>query len=524
MKILSIISVARNDNYERNFAYRFNHSLRSLADSARQLGCLEEIEWILCDWGSSPSIDALIDFRVPGVREILKIVDINSAILSALPSKSINSALAMNIDLRLAQGKCVLHLDTDAFFLTTQLRLLMDLARGRFRDYVPHAKTFFVIPRVEVPFTTTWQNLSYHEYQRLLLHRGAALYEAGSHLGLGSMQGLMTTKEVWDEFGGLSEGYNILGAIDADIVLRIGRYYPIVSTAGLGLRLYHQGHRDVDNAGLKEPFAEISQEPPPLEDNPNGQTWGQIQGFTLSARELLSVSQLSDCYPLARPSFSPLPHYVDFLKELILTLSLKTEASEFIKTILAEDFAADGLTDQSRVIVLYIIILALGKNFSSARVLLLTPRTSSVRLIMNRLAEGEAIWLFNPLPTPDAVIACPIVPKYTLTGKYPQMVKLQPLQGPAGPHLKSLPHLHPYPSTFDLCYLELGEGYRLTELLRQDLSERWSSRAVIIIDTTWGTQEGAELEALEQQLVGTHHHKKMKGFHIFYPQDEPNII
>jgi hypothetical protein len=292
MKKLSIISCARNDHYNGNFAYRLRMSVYSLWHCLEKLGCVSEVEWIICDWNSTPeSIDALFAGQPPAKAEFLRVLDVTEASLTehGLPL-DLNAGLAFNLGLRQAEGEFILGTDSDAFYILPQVDILWRLLSGAYQEFYPDPHTYFAIERSEVPFSLVQGSPSYEELCRLIAVYGGRFRLCADPFCFGGYQGMLARRSAWEEMGGLSERYRGWGMNDTDYVVRHGSRYPVVNTNGIGLRFYHLGHRD-PNKPHTGPQATALNFVPQLKAM--GEAWGSLGSTPLAKRARADASKLN---------------------------------------------------------------------------------------------------------------------------------------------------------------------------------------------------------------------------------------
>ncbi|MEJ2038014.1 MAG: hypothetical protein P8X55_03665, partial [Desulfosarcinaceae bacterium] len=71
--ILSLIIGARNDSFMGNFQWRLSTALNFIADSLKQIGRMNDVEVVVCDWGSQTPLHQVLPLT-PQAAEITRFV------------------------------------------------------------------------------------------------------------------------------------------------------------------------------------------------------------------------------------------------------------------------------------------------------------------------------------------------------------------------------------------------------------------------------------------------------------------
>jgi hypothetical protein len=518
MKKLSLISFGRNDNYNGNYAYRLNMSIASLIESLKIINRLAEVEWVFCDWNSPErSLDYVIERKRPEVEELVRIVEVKVLQADLIQDRP---ALPLNIALRHAEGTYVLHTDSDAFYTPGHLQVLFSLLDEHFKDYCDVKSSYFAIPRLEIPFEMTQRNPTYEEWTRYLVMNGGHVKENCYPFCEGAMQGLLCTRQMWEEFGGLSENYYGYGLVDTDFILRVGARYPIVNTAGLGLRLHHMGHRSPQ---LKEDVRYASPKSYVHKTNPNRLEWGTLRGIELTKRPLLEVG--SNPIPPAKdlPLESPLfpwegidwPSFYHTHKETINQITGCSKVISECETKL--DYAGHRLT-RMELTSLALILLYARQQRHYATGMVLGPQLEPLLCLMWIYPPME-MYLFSEGAAQDVEIVnrLRIISSFA-AGLFNLKNSCRYLY-PEAPEnfFHRLPSLWPYPSAHDLVVTGLGVESPLPVV---ELVRLAHSQSMFILGPASTEMKITELEAA---LIATHERHLVRDFHLFSPRTSSDI-
>jgi hypothetical protein len=513
MKKLSLISFGRNDNYNGNYAYRLNMSIASLIESLKIINRLAEVEWVFCDWNSPErSLDYVIERKRPEVEELVRIVEVKVLQADLIQDRP---ALPLNIALRHAEGTYVLHTDSDAFYTPGHLQVLFSLLDEHFKDYCDVKSSYFAIPRLEIPFEMTQRNPTYQEWTRYLVMNGGHVKENCYPFCEGAMQGLLCTRQMWVEFGGLSENYSGYGLVDTDFTLRVGARYPIVNTGGLGLRLHHMGHRSLQ-VNTDTPHASAKSYVHKL--NPNRLEWGTLRGVELIKRRLLVVEPDPVPPAEATPGLSPLLVWesIDWSpfslthKDIIGQI---TGCSKVISECEAKyDYAGHRLT-RAELTSLALILLYARQQQQFATGMVLGPQVEPLlclmwifpQMEMVFFSEGaaEEVEIPNRLRIASSFAAMLFKLKNSCRYLYPE--------APAN-FFPTLPRLWPYPSAYDLVLTGLGMESPLpvAELVRVV-----HPQTLLILGPASSEPKVTELALA---LALTHQRHLVRDCHLFSPR------
>jgi hypothetical protein len=513
MKKLSLISFGRNDNYDGNYAYRVNMSIGSLIESLKIINRLAEVEWVFCDWNSPElSLDYIIGRQRPEVEELIRIVEVKVLEADLIQN---NAALPMNIALRHAEGTYVLHTDSDAFYTPGHLGVLFSLLDGHFKDYCDVNRSYFAIPRLEIPWEITQRNPSYLEWTRYLTMNGGHVKENCYPFCEGAMQGLLSTRQMWVELGGLSEHYFGYGLVDTDFTLRVGARYPIVNTAGLGLRLHHMGHRN-PQANKEVPHASLKSYV--HQTNPNRLEWGTLDGIELMKRALLAVEP--NPIPPAKdlPLESPLFPWesIDWSscyqthEEMINQIAAYFKVIDYMENIY--DYAGHRL-GREEMTSLALILLYSRQQRHLATAIVLGSQLEPLLSLMEIYPQIEMVF-FSEGAALDVEIASRLSIASTFaTGLFKLKNSCRYLY-PEAPEnfFHSLPCLWPYPSAYDLVVTGLGVESPLPVM---ELVGVTHSQSLLILGPA---STEIKMTELEGALIATHERHLVRDFHLFSPR------
>lgn len=247
---ITIVMPARNDAYLGNSAYRIETALNFLADEVAALGRRDDLEVLVVDWGSErPLVEAL---RLTDAARALTSFLIVPPAIAARHSESspFPTPRVLNAGIRRARGRFVAQTVADILFpreTLAKMFALADPARER------ESRRLFVFNRKEIPREVVDREAALSELRELIATADETLHEELDPLLLVPADCQMMSKELWVECRGYDERYLLWGWSDADLNLRLDRFYGTVNVFdGAPLRVYHLEHATPDRRTRKQ--------------------------------------------------------------------------------------------------------------------------------------------------------------------------------------------------------------------------------------------------------------------------------
>ena len=112
-KALSLVLCSRNDTYSGNSLWRLRTALDFLGREAVGCGLLEQIEAVVCDWGSDAPLAEVLEL-VPEAAEITRFLHVPEAVAAKRQRDSpFPEVLANNAAIRRARGEFIGRIDQD---------------------------------------------------------------------------------------------------------------------------------------------------------------------------------------------------------------------------------------------------------------------------------------------------------------------------------------------------------------------------------------------------------------------------
>lgn len=243
-KLLTIVMIARNDNYMGNNLWRVATSINSIARNIIYLGAEQEVEVIVSDWGSETPIQeslnlleisrSLVNFLITP-RHIAKIYDRDS---------HFSRPHAINTAMRRASGTFVMYTDADIFIpLVSLAKMLHGLRCGYLDDYSLD-ESFFWGSRHNLPqeFVRT-SPLLCHVDQHIERHWCDYVVDkmdTTEYKGPGAC--LLMKKKIWFETTGMDESLIYWGWNDVDYTQRLSSQYRWDDLLNHGIKFFHLEH------------------------------------------------------------------------------------------------------------------------------------------------------------------------------------------------------------------------------------------------------------------------------------------
>ena len=127
---LSLIIGARNDAFMGNFQWRLSTTLNFIASSLLEIGRLDDVEVVVCDWGSQVPLHQVLQLS-PAACKITHFVIVPPDMAEKKQKDSIFPIpIVQNVAIRRCRGDYIAQTDSDVIFLPLAMeRLLMIIDR-----------------------------------------------------------------------------------------------------------------------------------------------------------------------------------------------------------------------------------------------------------------------------------------------------------------------------------------------------------------------------------------------------------
>lgn len=240
---LTLIYVARNDNYMGNFRWRFETALNYLADNLFHLGRLGDVEIVITDWGSGEPLHTALTLN-PIARRITRYVIVPSDLAKQAQKDSpFPIVIAQNAAIRRSRGEYIAQTDSDIMFTPEFLAPLLDALYAGRAAGVSLDHTLIFAKRRHIPWTYVAAGPPIHELE-WYMRRFGRLLPVDVYLGFAfAGTGLMIMhRDLWEECRGYDERLIYWGWMEIDLGLRVKRKYPLFDLRRLGLTAFHLEH------------------------------------------------------------------------------------------------------------------------------------------------------------------------------------------------------------------------------------------------------------------------------------------
>ncbi len=278
---LSLIACSRNDQWQGNCLWRLETTINYTALQAAKLGRLNDIEIIICDWGSNESLRDAVKL-IPEAMQVVRYLNIPLALAKEKQKDSpFAEVFALNAAARRSRGEYIGRIDQDTlvgryffewFFAATESRntsfAIESTAMISNRRRIPYDFAVRCPPFVIVE---KYLNLFHRRLPRMPQRSAERYWEV--YIGI-----LLMHRKLWEAAGGYDETLIYSGFMEFDFFLRLlQRFAGFDISTVVGYNFYHLDHVKKwlvweDN---KRPLnLERTPENPPLEFRPNGDGWG----------------------------------------------------------------------------------------------------------------------------------------------------------------------------------------------------------------------------------------------------------
>jgi hypothetical protein len=235
----------RDDDYMPDFRYRITTTINHFARSFKQLGRLDDVEILVTDWGSLIPMGQTLKLS-PEAARITRFIYISSEFIRSIQNgrDDFNASLAPNVAMRRANGKFILFSNADTLIPRYSMDTLFRLINDEIQISVDVERTFFLLPRLQVPWQFIERQPSLEEWDRyfLLCSKNTVLEPTPGYSFFGWAGAFIMHRSMWHNLRGMDERYAGYGNNDTDLGFRVSQHYPCLSLSSIGIILYHMGH------------------------------------------------------------------------------------------------------------------------------------------------------------------------------------------------------------------------------------------------------------------------------------------
>ncbi len=274
--ILTIIIPAKNDGFMANFNYRLETTLNTIANSANQLGRLEDLEILISDWGS----------QVP-LKEVLQLDEITKQVTRYLITppdiaekeqrdSPFPIVIVQNAAIRRARGQYIMQTDSDVIFTRTFMAKLWEVIDGKKKNYVDPQRALIGSKRRQIPWDVISQSPARAALVEALERYGHELpIDTDHNFGFCATGMMVMHRDMWWELRGYDERLIYWGWMEIDLGLRAVMKHPWFDVSiNHDMFIYHMEHYSPETK--RETTRSKNPMDRPKHYAPNKENWGLV--------------------------------------------------------------------------------------------------------------------------------------------------------------------------------------------------------------------------------------------------------
>ncbi len=300
-KALSLVLSSRNDSYSGNSTWRLKTALDFLGTEAARCGLLEQLEVLVCDWGSGAPLAEALELG-PDAAEVTRFLHVPEPVAAALQRDSpFPEVLANNAAIRRAQGAFVGRIDQDTLVSGRFLEPFFSLSQSNGADRNGLADRFVFMGRKGIPRLVAERCPTLAEVRSFIERHGDALPREGrwqrppfdAPVGV-----VLMSREMWRRYRGYDESLLYWGFMETDLGLRTAhRDGHFDLERELGCPFFHLGHT---RRRLLKTTRRKNLRRAPTKLVPNGSGWG-LADVELEPQKVARVAPPEDRAPVLDP-------------------------------------------------------------------------------------------------------------------------------------------------------------------------------------------------------------------------------
>ncbi len=271
-KLLTIVVIARNDNYKGNFKKRLTNSINYNCQKIDELGYGSKVEMLLVDWNSNIPIQNDLSLIGEAVR-ICRFINVKPslAVDYMTPDQVFNTSCTLNVGIKRSKSHFIFAMSADMIMSQYALKNLFELLEGKTEVPFNIAKQISLIPTKCIPYDPSLTNMDLNDIDKIIFRNGPELKNICKELpgtGLGHIA--IMNKSMWQEFRGYDERLVNWGWHEQELVLRVTQHFPWFNLAFLGIHAI-----DFEEPKSNENINQvINPHKIPLKSIPNDENWG----------------------------------------------------------------------------------------------------------------------------------------------------------------------------------------------------------------------------------------------------------
>lgn len=255
-KLLSIIVTGRDDNYMPDFLYRITTTLNFISRNLYQLGCLNEVEIVIVDWGSENPMSQTLNL-LPQARQICRFLYVPRTLIKEIQNGKdyFHPAMSANAGIRRSRGNFIMFSPADTVYSKFSLDSILKLLNGTHNLPIDIERTYFLCSRHNVSSQFVKRQPTLDEWDNLLLTT-AGEYNGDREGAIDSISSstgsFMMHRRLWNELRGLDERLSGWGFNDIDLGLRVSQKYAWLELTCIGVTSFHMAHIPYDQRPVGE--------------------------------------------------------------------------------------------------------------------------------------------------------------------------------------------------------------------------------------------------------------------------------
>ena len=285
---LSLVLASRNDDYMGNARWRLETSLNYVGERVEALGRETDVEVLVTDWGSDVPLSEVVALT-PATARIVSFVTVPAVLARERQRDSpFPEVLALNAAARRARGTYIGRIDQDTLVGDRFLRWFFEVVERerplKGLDVTLESALFFANRR-GIPYSIASGSPSLRHVTRFIRLFGTTLHiwrdnpSTGDVFWTSAVGIWLAHRDLWHECGGYDERLIYYNWMEADMICRLRRKYPVVDLGALtGHDFYHLDHlhpraaRFGQRHAMKNRAIDLAAEPSVLHPNPDD--WG----------------------------------------------------------------------------------------------------------------------------------------------------------------------------------------------------------------------------------------------------------
>jgi hypothetical protein len=260
--------------------WRLATSINYVSEHIFELKRWDQIEIVVCDWGSETPISQVIALTEKAAS-ITKFVHVYPQLAQELQKDSpFGEVYALNVAARRSEGLYIGRIDQDTLVTIDFLKRFFDTFDKKSNPGFDMKNSYMFAARKQLPYAFVEQKPSIEQldqcikkYSKWIVSEELRFCHWASPVGI-----LMMHRDIWDDIGGYDERLIYYWFMDVDLATRLIRKYPIVNIGkAFGYNFFHlehipNGFRFRHSHRKLNPAWSKSFDKPVL--NPNGPDWG----------------------------------------------------------------------------------------------------------------------------------------------------------------------------------------------------------------------------------------------------------